>query len=89
MGEFCPINWSGMIEAHAELEQFRKLIKVNCSGVIVHFLCAIHAPFCTNYHPLRVLCPFFRPCQHVHGCELAFNQQAQGLPWPDQLNCEN
>ena len=78
------------VDADMELEQFRKLIEVNCSGAIVHFLCAIYTPFCTEDHPLRVLRPCRRLCQHVRdGCEPIFNQQAQGLPWPDHLNCDN
>ena len=81
---------TNQVEAEMELEQFRKLIEVNCSGAIVHFLCAIYAPFCTDDHPLRVFRPCRRLCQHVRdGCEPVFNQQAQGLPWPDHLNCDN
>ena len=77
------------VEANAELEQFRQLIEVGCSGVIVHFLCAIYAPFCTDDHPLRVLRPCRRLCQHVReDCEPIFNQRAGGLPWPDHLNCD-
>ena len=81
---------ANQVEAEMELEQFRKLIEANCSGAIVHFLCAIYAPFCTDDHPLRVLRPCRRLCQHVRdGCDPVFNQQAQGLPWPDHLNCDN
>lgn len=77
-------------EANQELEQFRRLIQVNCSGAIVIFLCALYAPFCTEEHPLRVLRPCKRLCQHVRdGCEPVFNRWAGGLPWPDHLNCEN
>ena len=77
-------------EANQELEQFRQLIEVNCSGAIVIFLCSIYAPFCTDNHPLRVLRPCRRLCQHVcDGCEPIFNERAGGLPWPDHLNCDN
>ena len=77
-------------EANQELEQFRQLIEVNCSGAIVIFLCSIYAPFCTDNHPLRVLRPCRRLCQHVrNGCEPVFNERAGGLPWPDHLNCDN
>ena len=77
-------------EANQELEQFRQLIEVNCSGAIVIFLCSIYTPFCTDDHPLRVLRPCKRLCQHVRdGCEPVFNERAGGLPWPDHLNCDN
>ena len=77
-------------EANVELEQFRQLIAVNCSGAIVHFLCSIYTPFCTEFHPLRVLRPCKSLCQHVrNGCEPVFNDRAGGLPWPDHLNCDN
>ena len=77
------------VEANVELEQFRQLIEVGCSGAIVHLLCAIYAPFCTDDHPLRVLRPCRRLCQHVReDCEPIFNQRAGGLPWPDHLNCD-
>lgn len=78
------------IEASEELEQFRKLIEVNCSGAIVHFLCSIYTPFCTDDHPLRVLRPCKRLCEHVRsGCEQIFVSRTGGLPWPNHLNCEN
>ena len=81
---------SSQTEANQELEQFRQLIEVNCSGAIVIFLCSIYTPFCTDDHPLRVLRPCKRLCQHVRdGCEPVFNQRAGGLPWPDHLNCDN
>ena len=81
---------SSQTEANQELEQFRQLIEVNCSGAIVIFLCSIYAPFCTDDHPLRVLRPCKRLCQHVRdGCEPVFNERAGGLPWPDHLNCDN
>ena len=77
-------------EANQELEQFRQLIEVNCSGAIVLFLCSIYAPFCTDEHPIRVLRPCKRLCLHVRDrCEPVFNQRAGGLPWPDHLNCDN
>ncbi|CAI7994645.1 Protein mom-5, partial [Geodia barretti] len=77
-------------EANQELEQFRQLIEVNCSGAIVLFLCSIYAPFCTDEHPVRVPRPCKRLCLHVRDrCEPVFNQRASGLPWPDHLNCDN
>ena len=77
-------------DANQELEQFRQLIEVNCSGAIVIFLCAIYTPFCTDDHPLRVLPPCKRLCMHVRErCEPVFNQRAAGLPWPDHLDCDN
>ena len=77
-------------DANQELEQFRQLIQVNCSGAIVVFLCSIYAPFCTDDHPLRVLRPCKRLCLHVRNkCEPVFNKRAGGLPWPDHLNCDN
>ena len=83
-------NHDSHVAANGELEQFRELIEVNCSGAIVHFLCAIYTPFCTDDHPLRVLRPCKRLCQHVRdGCEPVFNRFAGGLPWPDHLNCDN
>ncbi|CAI8042433.1 Frizzled-4 [Geodia barretti] len=76
-------------EANQELEQFRQLIEVNCSGAIVLFLCSIYAPFCTDEHPVRVPRPCKRLCLHVRDrCEPVFNQRASGLPWPDHLNCD-
>ena len=81
---------SSQTEANQELEQFRQLIEVNCSGAIVIFLCSIYAPFCSDDPPLRVLPPCKRLCQHVRdGCEPVFNERAGGLPWPDHLNCDN
>ena len=81
---------SSQTEANQELEQLRQLIEVNCSGAIRIFLCSIYVPFCTDDHPLRVLPPCKRLCQHVRdGCEPVFNQRAGGLPWPDHLNCDN
>ena len=88
---------SSQTEANQELEHFRQLIEVNCSGAIVIFLCSIYAPFCSDDlpiemfddPPLRVLPPCKRLCQHVRDrCEPVFNQRAGGLPWPDQLNCD-
>ena len=77
-------------EANQELEQFRQLIEVNCSGAIGIFLCSIYVPFCTDDYPPRLFRPCKRFCQHVRdGCEPVFNQRAGGLPWPDHLNCDN
>ena len=77
-------------DANQELEQFRQLIQVNCSGAIVIFLCSIYTPFCTDEYPIRVLRPCKRLCMHVRDrCEPVFNQRAGGLQWPGHLHCDN
>ena len=78
-------------EANSELEQFRSLIELNCSGAIVHFLCSIYAPFCsTDINPPKVIRPCRSLCQYVRdGCEQPFLERAGGLPWPEHLICEN
>ena len=74
------------VEANAELNNFIPLIRLNCSGAIVHMLCAVYAPYCTI--PFEFLIsPCKNLCEHVRsGCEddlLLF-----GLQWPPALACE-
>ena len=63
-------NQMTQTEANAELNNFQPLIRLNCSGAIVHFLCAVYAPFCEVSFPDTRVRPCRNLCQHVRaGCE--------------------
>ena len=73
-------------EANAELQNFWPLIRAQCSNAIVHMLCAVYAPFCSQQFPnIRV-----RPCRNLcmrvrDGCEARL--QEFGFNWPPHLDC--
>ncbi len=75
--------------ANRELEQFIPLIEVGCSNAIVHFLCAIYAPFCQYNRPEIEVAPCRELCQYVFdGCESILRTQFN-LEWPPHLECAN
>ena len=83
-------NQMTQTEANAELNNFIPLIRLNCSGAIVHMLCAVYAPFCEatfldlrgRIRPCKNLCEFVRS-----GCE--DDLQDFGLSWPPHLQCDD
>ena len=74
-------------DANAELNSFLPLIETGCSNAIVHFLCAVYAPFCSPAFRNSRVMPCRDLCLYVRGtCEDEL--LAVGLPWPTHLNCE-
>ncbi len=77
------------LAANQELEQFIPLIEVGCSNAIIHFLCAIYAPFCQYNRPEIEVAPCRELCQYVFdGCESILRTQFN-LEWPPHLECDN
>ena len=75
-------------DANSELLNFYPLVQVVCSNVIVHFLCAVYAPFCDPEKPQFRVPPCRELCQHVRdGCESLVN--SFDLTWPPHLECSN
>ena len=78
-------------EADRELIGYLPLVTQQCSNAIVHFLCAVYAPFCQESASLGrpvTLRPCRETCEYVRaGCEpvLLANQ----FQWPSHLDCEN
>ncbi|CAG0923803.1 unnamed protein product, partial [Notodromas monacha] len=72
-------------DAAVSLETFRPLIKIGCSSKLRIFLCAVHAPMCTEkvetpIGPCRNLCNSVRDkCLPV--------LEQFGYTWPVALNC--
>ena len=80
-------NQMTQVEANAELNNFLPLIRRGCSGAIVHFLCAVYAPFCVVPFPDSRI----RPCKNL--CELVRancedDLEAFDLMWPPHLECD-
>ena len=81
-------------EASGELNHFLPLIRQQCSNAIVHFLCSVYIPYCTNVgenigsstsltlDPCREVCEYVRK-----GCE-PFYHNYSTLSWPPHLMCE-
>lgn len=71
-------------EARVELEQFVKLVNIECSDDMLPFLCMVYAPVCSPLDfpipPCRALCLSARK-----DCECLMNQF--GLRWPEKLEC--
>ena len=73
--------------ANDELEQFIPLIQGGCSNAIVHFLCAVYAPFCQYNRPEIEITPCRELCQYVYdGCVQPLLDF--GISWPPHLNCD-
>ena len=74
-------------EASSELRNFAPLIRLQCSGAIVHMLCAVYAPFCELRFPNVRIRPCKSLCMHVRdGCES--NLMDFSLTWPPHLECD-
>lgn len=72
--------------ASSELENFRALVQTTCSNAVVHFLCAVYAPFCHPHQPQSRIPPCRELCEHVRsGCEHLVNESE--LTWPPHLEC--
>lgn len=76
-------------QAFQQLNDFRPLILVNCSGASLLFLCSYYAPLCFDLgNTLLQLDPCRNLCEEVYdNCFSHFQQQ--NVPWPDHLNCSN
>ncbi len=65
-------NQDDLAVVNNELENFIPLIRRQCSNAIVHLLCSIYVPFCTNNDP-QVLCmlvlAFIPPILFVFVCK--------------------
>ena len=74
-------------EASLELEDFQPLLLTNCSLYLRHFLCAYYAPLCQPFLLPGTLVPPCRElCVHVYTlCQPLM--AAQGVAWPEHLNC--
>ncbi|XP_078084650.1 secreted frizzled-related protein 3 isoform X1 [Mustelus asterias] len=70
------------------IEQYEGLVGINCSPVLLFFLCAMYAPICTidfQHEPIK-------PCKSVcerarDGCEPVMRRYNH--TWPDNLACED
>ena len=76
-------------QAFQQLNDFRPLILVNCSGASLLFLCSYYAPLCFDLgDTLLQLDPCRNLCEEVYdNCFSHFQQQ--NVPWPEHLNCSN
>lgn len=73
------------LQAETELASYETLIRTECSGAIVHFLCSYFFPECVNgvvLEPCRELCLHVRP-----GCRAAVQQL--NSTWPAEFACES
>ena len=72
--------------ARSELQNFLGLAERVCSNAVVHFLCAVYAPFCDIEQPQFRVPPCRELCEHVRaGCESLVLQF--DLTWPPHLEC--
>ena len=72
------------VAAQRELADFEILIKDGCSNALVHFLCAVYAPFCSGAFklpPCRDLCEYVRSTCAPRLAEF-------DIEWPPHLQCE-
>lgn len=73
------------LQAETELASYETLIRTECSGAIVHFLCSYFFPECVNgvvLEPCRELCLHVRP-----GCRAAVQQL--NSTWTAEFACES
>ena len=79
-------NQFTQMAANSELQNFQGLVERVCSNAIVHFLCAVYAPFCDPKQPQFRVPPCRELCEHVRaGCESLV--QRFDLTWPPHLDC--
>ena len=79
-------NQFNQMTANSELLNFQGLAERVCSNAIVHFLCAVYAPFCDPKQPQFRVPPCRELCEHARaGCESLV--QRFGLTWPPHLQC--
>ena len=76
-------------EAFEELNDFGDLIRTNCSGGILNFLCSYYVPLCYMTPQTGQLLRL-QPCQNL--CEDVYDNcisifEDKGLDWPEHLNC--
>ena len=79
-------NQFTQMAANSELQNFLVLVERVCSNAIVHFLCAVYAPFCDPKQPQFRVPPCRELCEHVRAdCESLVQQV--NLTWPPHLEC--
>ena len=79
-------NQFTQMDADSELRNFLPLAESVCSNAVVHFLCAVYAPFCDPNQPQFRVPPCRELCEYVRtGCESLVIQF--GLTWPPHLDC--
>lgn len=79
-------NQFDQMTANSELQNFQGLAERVCSNAIVHFLCAVYAPFCDPKEPQFRVPPCRELCEHARaGCESLVRRF--GLTWPPHLQC--
>ncbi|KAJ8291206.1 hypothetical protein GJAV_G00022600 [Gymnothorax javanicus] len=70
--------------AELAMERFHPIVNLQCSPDLRPFLCALHAPVCTQYG--RVSLPCRRLCQRArHDCQQLLD--VFGVAWPEEMEC--
>ncbi|XP_036398163.1 frizzled-3-like [Megalops cyprinoides] len=66
------------------MEPFHPMVNLQCSPDLLSFLCALHAPVCTEYG--RVSLPCRRPCLRARrDCQGLMDMF--GVTWPEEMEC--
>ncbi|XP_018589715.1 frizzled-3-like isoform X1 [Scleropages formosus] len=83
---FMPnlLNHYDQQTAALAMEPFHPMVNLQCSPDLRPFLCALHAPVCTEYGrvslPCRSLC-----LQAQHDCQKLMDMF--GVAWPEEMDC--
>ena len=74
--------------AKLAIEQFEGLVNINCSRVLLFFLCTMYAPICTLDFQMDAIPPCKNVCMEARaGCEPIMNRY--NVSWPSYLACEH
>ncbi|KAL4224485.1 Secreted frizzled-related protein 4 [Mactra antiquata] len=81
------LHHSTQENARLAIEPYEELVKQNCSGDILFFLCAMFAPICTPHFQADAIPPCRSVCERSKlGCEPLMNKY--NFSWPSDLNCD-
>ncbi|XP_072015411.1 secreted frizzled-related protein 3-like [Amphiura filiformis] len=73
--------------AKLAIEQFEGLVSINCSRVLLFFLCTMYAPICTLDFQMDAIPPCRSVCMQARaGCEPIMKRY--NVSWPSYLACE-
>ncbi|OWF37022.1 Frizzled-5 [Mizuhopecten yessoensis] len=70
-----------------EMENFRLLLRSNCSPDLRFFMCGVYKPFCpSNNRPIVLPCREL--CEEVKmSCAAKYRELYNGLRWPSKFQC--
>ncbi|XP_060082760.1 frizzled-10-like [Ylistrum balloti] len=74
-------------EVATEMENYRLLLRSNCSPNLRFFICGVYKPFCpSNNRPIVLPCREL--CQEVkQSCESIYRKLYNGMRWPSKFQC--